>query len=180
MWKKRNWKKTATDERVLWDGVLIYLFIYSHSAAIDVFFFLPAPEFAFPWCMMDGQRSGCCSNWHIWSLWLIFYWPSQPSFAEEFCCLLNGSCESYLSPFFLSATLTVNSLGTFIDLHEKCMTDTSWFRCRTRFFQIFLNIFFPDRAVTFCCMIDQGLFWHLWKLIVKKEKKRKIATVLIG
>lgn len=91
-----------------------------------LFFFLP--EFAFPWCMMDGQRSSCCSNWHIWSLQLTFsFFPHQPSLAEnEFCFLLNGSCESSLSLFFLIrrvAALSVNSLGTIIDLHEKCMTD---------------------------------------------------------
>lgn len=84
-------------------NLFIYLFTFCcYWCFFFTFFFFFPPEFAFPWCMMDGQHSSCCSNWHIWSLRLTFsFFPRQPSLAQnEFCFLLNGSCESSLSLFF--------------------------------------------------------------------------------
>lgn len=60
-----------------------------------------SPEFAFPWCMMDGQRSGCCSNWHIWSLWLVFSSPNQTSLAEEFLFLVKRFMQVILVTLFV-------------------------------------------------------------------------------
>lgn len=105
--------------------------------------------------MMDSERGSCRWNWHIWSLWLI-YWKV---FREKFLCSAFRKCfthewlqvktENHFC-FLLTvpashpcqiliccvAAPSVKRLGMIIDLHKKCMT--LFVSCRTRHFQTFL------------------------------------------
>lgn len=173
--EKNKQKKPPTDECVLWDGVLIYLFIYSHFAAIDVFkknffFFFPHLHSPDAWrtasvvAAVEADISGVCG----WS----FSSETKSAVAQrffrritqrnDFCFLLNGSCKSSLSQFFdLLRCCSVSEQFRNDYWSSWKMHDAPRFMSHERFPDSF-----SDCADTFCCMSDQDLFWHLWKLIV--------------
>lgn len=164
------WKKKPTDECVLWYDVFIYLFIFR-----CYWCFLTDFAFAYPWCMMDGER-GCC-RWsrHIWNLLPMLFSKKWRSFAQRFVSTslvwredreslllsLNGSCESSLSCFDLLCCCSASEKIPNDYWSSLKMHDTLRFASHERFPDSFANC-----VHTFCCMRDQDLFWHLWKLIV--------------
>lgn len=168
---------------VLWDGVLIYLFIYSHFAAIDVFkffFFFPHLHSPDAWrtasvvAAVEADISGVCG----WS----FLSETKSAVAQrffrcitrknDFCFLLNGSCKSSLSHFLICcvAAPSVNSLGMIIDLHEKCMT--LLVSCRTRDFQTVFPIVrtLSVAWVTKICFDTCGNWSFFWNYIYSADR----------
>lgn len=137
---------------------------------LKIFFFLPA--FAFPWCMTDGERGGCCWRWHIWSLWLIFFERDKDRHRSAFLSVHHSEKWLLLSfkRFLQVILVTVFDLLRCCSVSEQFRNDywSSWKMHDTPCFMSHKRFpdSFSDCADTFCCMSDQDLFWHLWKFIV--------------
>lgn len=159
--KKEN-QRNSHRWMCLWDGVLTYLFIYSHFAAINVFF---------PWICIPLMHDGRPTQWLLLKLTYLEFVAdllfAKPAFSRRRVLLSfkRFMFKSSLVPFFnLPCWQWTVSERWLIFMKNAWLTLPGFAVARD--FSKCINLFIFCLLGTFCCMIDWDLFWLLWKLIV--------------